>query len=119
MRSRQFIAGLGGAAAWPVMARAQQSERVRRVGVLTGLYQSSYQAFAATFREGLSKLGWVEGHNLMTELRFGAADADAIRNYAAELVSLAPDAIVHHYRAGDEGGAAANADHSNRFRGGR
>jgi putative tryptophan/tyrosine transport system substrate-binding protein len=77
MRRREFIAGLGGAVAWPVAARAQQSARVRRVGMLTGLDQS-YHAFAAAFREGLSKLGWVEGHNLMTELRFGAADADAI-----------------------------------------
>jgi len=92
MRRREFIAGLG-AAAMPLVARAQQSARVRRVGMLTGLDQS-YQAFAAAFREGLSKLGWVEGHNLMTELRFGAADADAIRTYAAELVSLAPDVIV-------------------------
>jgi putative tryptophan/tyrosine transport system substrate-binding protein len=92
MRRRQFVAGLG-AAAWPLVARAQQSERVRRVGLLTGLDQS-YQAFAAAFREGLSKLGWVEGHNLTTELRFGAANADAIRVYAAELVGLAPDVIV-------------------------
>ena len=93
MNRRKFIAGLGGAATWPLAARAQQSERERRVGMLTGLDQS-YQAFAAAFREGLSKLGWVEGLNLMTELRFGAGDADAIRTYAAELVSLAPDVIV-------------------------
>src|SRR5262249_14130119 len=93
MRRREFIAGFGGTVAWPRAARAQQSARVRRVGMLTGLDQS-YRAFAAAFREGLSKLGWVEGHNLMTELRFGAADADAIRTYAAELVSLAPDVIV-------------------------
>ena len=93
MRRRDFVTLLGGAATWPLAARAQQSERERRVGMLTGLDQS-YQAFAAAFREGLSKLGWVEGHNLMTELRFGAGDADAIRTYAAELVSLAPDVIV-------------------------
>jgi putative tryptophan/tyrosine transport system substrate-binding protein len=92
MRRREFIAGVG-AAAIPLVARAQQSERMRRVGMLTGLDQS-YQAFAAAFREGLSKLGWVEGHNLMTELRFGAGDANAIRTYAAELVSLTPDVIV-------------------------
>ena len=93
MRRRDFVTLLGGAATWPLAARAQQSERERRVGMLTGLDQS-YQAFAAAFREGLSKLGWVEGLNLMTELRFGAGDADAIRTYAAELVSLAPDVIV-------------------------
>jgi ABC transporter substrate binding protein len=93
---RGFIAGVSAPAtpvSWPLAARAQQCERVRRVGMLTGLDQS-YQAFAAAFREGLSKLGWVEGHNLITELRFGAGDANAIRTYAAELVSLAPDVIV-------------------------
>ena len=91
IRRREFIAGIS-AAVWPLAARAQQSERVRRVGMLTGLDQS-YQALAAAFREGLSKLGWIEGQNLMTELRFGAGDADAIRTYAAELMSLAPDVI--------------------------
>ena len=94
IQRREFMTLIGGAAVeWPLAARAQQPERERRVGMLTGLDQS-YQAFAAAFREGLSKLGWVEGLNLMTELRFGAGDADAIRTYAAELVSLAPDVIV-------------------------
>jgi hypothetical protein len=74
MKRREFIVGLGGAAVWPAPARAQQPDRMRRVGMLTGLNQS-YQAFAAAFREGLAKLGWVEGHNVVTELRFGAGDA--------------------------------------------
>jgi len=96
MRRREFLAGLGAAAwpgAWPRSGRAQQAERIRRVGFLSGLDQS-YQPLFTAFREGLSKLGWVEGRDLRTDLRFGAGDADAIRAYAAELVSLAPDAIV-------------------------
>jgi putative tryptophan/tyrosine transport system substrate-binding protein len=105
MRRREFIAGLGSAAAWPLAARAQQADRVRRVGVLAGAAENDqgYQASIAAFREGLAKLGWVEGRNLRIELRFGAADADRFRAYAAELVSLAPDVIVA------EGGAPTRA----------
>src|ERR1700736_1107138 len=79
------------AAECPLAARAQQGERVRRIGMVT---VGPGQAYIAAFREGLAKLGWVEARNLRIELRFGGGDADRIRAYAAELVSLAPDVIV-------------------------
>jgi putative tryptophan/tyrosine transport system substrate-binding protein len=91
MRRREFIAGLGGAAAWPLAARAQQGERMRRVGYL-GVGDDGPDVSA--LREELAKLGWAEGRNLRLEVRFGANDEDRIRAYAAELVGLAPDAIV-------------------------
>jgi putative ABC transport system substrate-binding protein len=97
MRRREFIAGLGGTVAWPLAAHAQQAERVRRIGVLVGgntENDQSLQANIAAFREGLAKLRWTEGRNLRLDLRFGGGDADRIRAYAAELVSLGPDVIV-------------------------
>jgi len=76
MRRREFIAGLGGAAVWPFVARAQLSERVRRVGVLTANVENSplTETFITAFRDGMTKLGWVEGRNLRTELRFAGGD---------------------------------------------
>src|SRR6516164_10273325 len=98
MQRRDFITFLGGAAvAWPLAARAQQGERVRRVGMLNGPLAESdptAQTQIAAFRDGLAKLGWVEGRNLRLDFRFGGGDGDRIRAYAAELVRLAPDAIV-------------------------
>ena len=92
LRRREFIAGLGGAAAWPLAARAQQ--RVRRVGVLLVGDDSPGRAVSTTLRDELAKLGWAEGRNLRLEVRFGADDAERIRAYAAELVELGPDVIV-------------------------
>jgi putative tryptophan/tyrosine transport system substrate-binding protein len=97
MRRRDFITALVGAAAWPVSARAQQAERMRRIGVLAGNGTESdpqTQARIGAFREGLAKLGWIEERNLRIELRFGGGDANHIGTYAAELVRLAPDVIV-------------------------
>jgi putative ABC transport system substrate-binding protein len=88
MKRRQFITLLGGVAAWPRATRAQQGERVRRIGMLNA------GGYIAAFRDGLAKLGWVEAHNLRIDLRVGGGDADRIRGYAAELTSLAPDVIV-------------------------
>ena len=87
MKRRDFIAGLGSAAAWPVAARAQQAER----------YPGPKIRFirpVAAFRDGLAKLGWIEDHNLRIEVRFGGNDAGRIRAYAEELKSLGPDAVV-------------------------
>jgi putative tryptophan/tyrosine transport system substrate-binding protein len=94
MKRREFIAGFGGAVAWPLVARAQ-AERVRRIGLLAARAEndSTQQALIAAFRDGLAKLGWVEGRNQRIELRLGGSDADRIRAYAAELVSLAPEVI--------------------------
>jgi len=96
MRRREFIAGLGGAVAWPLAARAQQGERVRRIGVLQTLGSESdqvQQTYLRSMRDALAKLGWIEGRNLRTDVRFGAGEADRIRALAAELVSLNPDVI--------------------------
>ena len=86
MNRRACITLLGGAAAWPIAARAQQ----RRIGVLLG---ADEQANLSALLDGLAKVGWIEGRNLRTDFRFGEGDLDRIRAYAAELVRLAPDVI--------------------------
>ncbi len=96
MRRREFIAVLGGAAAWPLAARAQQGERVRRIGWLVTLSEEhpEGQARLKAFREGLASAGWAEGRNLRIDHRWGAADDTRRRDDAAELVRQKPDAIV-------------------------
>jgi len=96
MRRREFITLLGSAAAWPVATRAQQPERMRRIGVLVGASADRMDAQTrhATLLQGLQQLGWTEGRNLRIDTRWGAANADDIRKYAAELVALAPDVIL-------------------------
>jgi putative tryptophan/tyrosine transport system substrate-binding protein len=94
MRRREFITLIGSAAAWPVAAHAQQPERVRRIGVLMGFADPSTQSYVTAFRGVLTKLGWAEGSNLRTEVRWGGGDADKIRSFAKELVDLRPGAIV-------------------------
>jgi putative ABC transport system substrate-binding protein len=94
---RKFLATLGGAAvAWPLAARAQPGERMRRVGLLTNLAADDPegQVRMAAFRQGLSELGWSDGGNVRIDTRWGAGDVDRHRQYAAELVALAPDVIV-------------------------
>src|SRR5258708_1277138 len=95
MRRRQFITLLGGAAAaWPLAARAQQAERVRRIGVLVYLAagDAEGQARLAAFTQALSQLGWSEGHNLRIESRW--ANGGDVHRHAAELVALAPDVLL-------------------------
>jgi putative ABC transport system substrate-binding protein len=97
MRRRNFIAGLASTTtAWSFAARAQQPERMRRIGVLMGYAESdpAAQSWFVVFRGELSKLGWTEGSNLRIELRWGAADPDKIKTLAKELVNLQPDAIL-------------------------
>jgi putative ABC transport system substrate-binding protein len=96
MRRREFITLLGCTAAWPLAARAQQAERMRRIGVLMSLAADDRQGQArlAAFVQGLRELGWTDGGNVRIEARWGAGDTDRIRKYAAELVALAPDAIL-------------------------
>ena len=94
---RQFISALGGAAAaWPLAARAQQPEQIRRVGALSGLavYDPVTQAQHAAFLQGLQQLGWTEGRNVRIDSRWAAGNAANLRKYAAELVALAPDVIL-------------------------
>jgi putative ABC transport system substrate-binding protein len=96
MRRREFIAGIGVTATWPLVARAQQPERVRRIGVLVGASADGMDAQTrqAAFLQGLRQLGWTDGRNVRIDTRWGAANADDIRKYAAELVALAPDVIL-------------------------
>jgi len=96
MNRRQMIAALGGAAAWPLAAHAQQAERMRRIGVLLPATADDpeFQARVAAFVQGLQQLGWTEGRNVRIDIRWGAGDAERIRRYAAELVALAPDVIL-------------------------
>jgi putative ABC transport system substrate-binding protein len=96
MRRREFIAGLGSAAAWPMVARAQQAERMRRVGVLVNLSENDAKAqkFVTAFRQRLQQLGWVDGGNARIEILWTAGDPERFRKYAAELVALAPDVIL-------------------------
>jgi putative ABC transport system substrate-binding protein len=100
MKRREFITLLGGAAAaWPLAARAQQPERMRRIALLTGVYEddSDAQARVAVFRQAMQQLGWTEGRNVRYELRSrpgGNVAAEVLRRSAVELVALAPDVIV-------------------------
>src|SRR5438132_9512130 len=95
MRRREFITLLGGAAAWPLAARAQQADRVRRIGLLSGIAKDAEgEARFTAFRRGLQELGWTEGRNLRIDERWSVGGSDAIRGYAAELVGLAPEAIL-------------------------
>ena len=95
MKRREFIAGLAGAAAWPVAAGAQQGERMRRIGVLMAHAESDPegQIFVAVFRETLQKLGWAEGRNIRIDIRW-AAEIELMAGFAKELVALQPDVIL-------------------------
>jgi putative tryptophan/tyrosine transport system substrate-binding protein len=96
MKRREFITLLGGAAAWPLGAHAQQAERTRRIGVLMHLAADDPEAQAriGAFLQGLQEWGWAVGRNVRIEYRWAAGDAERIRKYAAELVALAPDVIL-------------------------
>src|SRR5215468_2407912 len=106
MRRREFIRFITGAAAayLPVVARAQQGERMRRIGVLIGQVADDPQGKprVAAFLQGLQTLGWTEGRNVQIDIRWGVADGASSRRYAAEMVALAPDVIL-------TGGSAATA----------
>jgi putative ABC transport system substrate-binding protein len=95
IRRREFIAGLGGAVAWPLAARAQQANRVRRVGVLmNGAATDALSQFQMKiFMEALSKTGWIEGKNVSIDVRYNAADIGLARIFAAQLIGLMPDVI--------------------------
>jgi putative ABC transport system substrate-binding protein len=99
MRRREVLELIGGAAAWPLAARAQPPERIRRIGALMGNPESDPegQVRVAAFRDGLQKLGWTEGRNIRLDIRWAAPD-DAVlrRTLAKELVALQPDLILSH-----------------------
>ena len=99
MKRREFITLLGGAAAaWPFAARAQQPERMRRIGVLMSYAESDGegQALVSEFQKGLQKLGWAEGRNIRFDYRWAALDAELMQRFAKELTALQPDLIFSH-----------------------
>jgi putative tryptophan/tyrosine transport system substrate-binding protein len=96
MKRREFVTVLGGAVVWPLRTRAQQPDRMRRIGVLMNLAADDSEAPArvAAFAQGLQELGWTMGRNVRIDYRWGAGVADLYRRYGAELVALAPDLIL-------------------------
>jgi putative ABC transport system substrate-binding protein len=96
MRRREFMSLVGGAATWPLTARAQQPDRIRRIGALTGQNRDDPEVKArlAAFMHELQRLGWTEGRNVQIDLRASSGDASTTRRYATELVALGPDVIL-------------------------
>jgi putative tryptophan/tyrosine transport system substrate-binding protein len=96
MQRRQFIALLGGAATWPLAARAQQDQRVRRLGVLSALAEDDPESVARrpAFEQALKALNWTDGSNLQIDYRWAAGDAERIRKLVAEIIALEPDVIL-------------------------
>jgi putative tryptophan/tyrosine transport system substrate-binding protein len=95
-RRREFIAGLGSTVAWPVVGRAQQPDRVRRIGVLMGYGEDDPLAklWLSWFTQALEELGWTDGRNVRMDLRWGSGDTNRIRALARELVGFQPDIIL-------------------------
>src|SRR6516165_8239130 len=97
MRRRDFVRAIvGSATAWPLAARAQQQDRMRRIGVLLpwAADDAVFQTRMAAFLGGLQQLGWIDGRNVRIDTRWYAGDADLIRKYAVELVALGPDVVM-------------------------
>jgi putative tryptophan/tyrosine transport system substrate-binding protein len=96
MKRREFIAGLGSAAAWPAVARAQQGEQVRRIGVLEGVVENGPigRPRRAAFLQGLERLGWSEGRNIRIDWRYAAGIADRYESLAQQLLALQPELII-------------------------
>src|SRR5262245_12805879 len=98
MRRRVFLGFVGGAVAWPLAGKAQQGERMRRVGIILPATADDldFQAFVAAFLQGLGQLGWIVGRNMQIDTCWATANTAAIRRQAAELAALAPDVILAH-----------------------
>jgi putative tryptophan/tyrosine transport system substrate-binding protein len=96
VKRRAFITLIGGAAAWPVAARAQHAERVRRVGVIMGFAENDevWQAYLASFRQGLQEFGWTDGRNIRFDYRFTGDSEERMRAMVEEVVGLQPDVIL-------------------------
>src|ERR1700730_10557952 len=96
MRRREFVVGIGSSSVWPLAARAQQSGRVRRIGVLSNKSSGDAQGReeAAAYADALKAHGWTSGGNVQIDYRWGAGDGERYRTYAAELVTQAPDVLL-------------------------
>jgi putative tryptophan/tyrosine transport system substrate-binding protein len=116
MTRRKFITLLGGAAAWPLGARAQQADRMRIIGVLMAYAENDreYQSHLAAFREELQKLGWTEGRNVQIDYRWAALDPELMRRFARELIALQPDVILSS--STPTTASLGHAQHSHHFR---
>src|SRR6478735_5953555 len=101
MKRREFITLLGGAGAWPVVVRAQQLERMRRIGMLlpAAAEDSQFQTWVGAFLQALALSGWAIGRNVQIDTRWAGANATTIQRHAAELVTLAPEVILAHGNA--------------------
>src|SRR5207244_7852492 len=114
VKRREFITLLGGAAAaWPLGARAQQSERMRRIAVLMNLAEDDREGLArlAVFKQALQELGWVDGRNARFDIRWGAGNDERYRMLATELVSLSPDVILGAAGSADRKSTRLNSSH--------
>jgi putative ABC transport system substrate-binding protein len=102
MRRREFIVGIGTTAAWPLAARAQQGDRVRRIGVLMAAGENDPEGKSQLFglMQGLADLGWTDGSTMRMDVRWAAGDVDLMRKFAKELVNLGPDVIISGTTAG-------------------
>jgi putative tryptophan/tyrosine transport system substrate-binding protein len=94
MRRREFIRVVGAAATWPLAARAQPAERMRRIGVLTGLSENDGKAAVSALTRRLADLGWTVGSNVLVDVRFFAGNVDRMRTFAKELIDIQPDLIL-------------------------
>src|SRR6516225_1822057 len=96
LRRREFIAGLGGAAAWPLAARAQQGDRVRRIGMLQAGDETDpvRKTYVSAFTQALADLGWTDGRNMRMDVHWSGDDAIRLRALARELLSLQPDIVL-------------------------
>jgi len=96
MKRREFIAGFGSAAVWPLAARAQQGDRLRRIGVLMSFAENDPEgnALLSALTQGLAELGWTDGRNVRMDIRWSASDVDRIRTFVKELVELQPEMIL-------------------------
>src|SRR5262245_35716543 len=118
MKRREFITLLGGAAAWPIAARAQQAERARRIGVLMNLAADDPEALSRiiAFVQGLQQLGWTEGRNMRIDTRWGAGDTARFHRYAEELLAIVPDVVLASGNPSNSSAAAGDPHSAYRIR---
>ena len=120
MKRREFITGLALAVMWPTVASAQQSERMRRIGVFfagaADANDADTRSRLAAFQHGLQQLGWSDGRNIQIDYRWGGGNAALIRRYAEELVALSPDVHLQQWRRHSRAIAASNSHGPDRFR---
>ena len=119
IKRREFFTLLGGAVvAWPLVARAQQGERVRRIGVLMAYAENDAegQANVAAFRKELQKLGWTEGRNIRIDTRWASADFESIQQFAKDLVALQPELVLSSSTPTTAALLQTDAHHPHHFR---